>query len=117
MILNQGSARLVMRRALVPEDLRRLTAAERRVVDREAYKQRQAQEQQARVSQVIDEFGGMADPATTMAQMADELLYCREVMQDILAFMDKIRTEEPFGLFGAGPYWEGPPKVRRWWFR
>ena len=105
-----------MRQALVPEDLRRLTAAEKRVVDREAYKQRQAQEQQTRIEGVIEDFGGAADAPTTMARMAGELLYCRETMQDILAFMDKIRTEEPFGLFGAGPHWE-PPKVRRWWFR
>ena len=51
-----------------------------------------------------------------MARMATELLYCREVMQDILAVMDKVQSEEPFTIVGAGPYWK-PPEERRWWFR
>lgn len=113
-----------MKPVIVPEDLHRrrrhrpkLTAAEQRVADRAAYQQRQAQEHRVRVNQVIDEFGGTADAPATMARMAEELLYCRWVMQDIIAFMDKIQTEEPLAIIGAGPHWKGPPEVRRWWFR
>lgn len=111
-----------MKPVIVPEDLRRrhrrpkLTAAERRVADRAACQQRLGQEQRARVDQVIEEFGGAADAAGTMLRLGEELLYCRWVMQDIVAFMDKIQSEEPFAIIGAGPLWK-PPDIRRWWFR
>ena len=68
-----------MKPVIVPEDVHRrrrrrprLTAAERWAADREAYQQRQAQEHQARVNQVIDEFGGAADAPATMVRMAEE---------------------------------------------
>lgn len=104
------------RPALVPEDLPKLTAAERLAADRAAQLRRQEEEHAARIAEVIDTFGGAADAAGTMARMADELLYCRWVMQDIIAFMEKIQAEEPFAIVGAGSHWE-PPAIRRWWFR
>jgi hypothetical protein len=94
----------------------RPTAAEQRAAAHAAYRRKEEEEARARVEGVIAEFGGATDASTTLVRMAEELLYCRGVMQILIEVTDNIQAEKPFAVMGAGPLWE-PPEVRRWWFR
>ena len=73
-------------------------------------KQRRDEENQALVDEVIAEFGGNADA------MAQEILYWRSRMRQLVDVVGKIESEEPFAIIGAGPLWK-PGERSRWWFR
>jgi hypothetical protein len=73
------------------------------------------QENQARVDEVIAEFGGDIDAAGALTRMAEEILYWRRRIKWIEGVVAKVRREEPFAIINAGPHWEPGKRERGWW--